>query len=174
MDDEIVKDISEEYTKLDELKDDIRKGLTLQEENKAQENLVRELENSLISRYDFDLPPNMVEDYLGNLVAEIKKGSKEPVDESYLKNVYRPEAVRNLRWHFIRKKLISHEQITVEDDEVNVRIEELAGQQNMEKEKALKLLRSKKNQERLKDQLIEEKIRNLLQQSAEVMVEEVD
>ena len=115
------------------------------------------MKTPLISRYDFDVPPNMLEEYITNLIGQLKKNTKEKVDEEYLKTTYRPDAVRNLKWHFIFNKLLKKYEIEAPEEEINARIEELAGQQNMEKEKALMLLRSNKNKDRIADQIIEEK-----------------
>jgi len=172
LDDELAKDANVQCETLDELRNLIRTNLEQYVENQAKQNLQRQLEDDLISRYDFDLPPNMVEEYITNIIKHARKESEKPVDEAYLKNLYRPEAVRYLRWHFIRKKLIDEKDLKATENEINARIDELAEQQNMEKEKALLLLKSKKNKERIEEQIIEEKIQDLLNQSAEITVNE--
>ena len=174
LDDELAKDMNEKYQTLEDLKKDIRSSMESRAEQDAQEKMFREIENALISRFNFEVPSNMLEEYIYNLVEQMKKNSKEKVDEEYVKNIYRPEAIRNLKWHFIREKLIKKHGIEAGEEELNARIQGLAELQNMEKDKALVLLKSKKNRDRIQEQIIEEKLRKLLGDSSAIMVTEVE
>jgi len=174
LDDELAKDMNESYKTLDDLKKAIRESMESRAQQEAYDKMFREIENALISRFDFDVPSGMLEEYINNVIEQMKKNSNEKIDEGYVREIYKPEAVRNLKWHFIREKLIQERGIRAGEDEVNARIEELAGLQNMEKVKALMLLKSKKNKARIEEQIVEEKLRKLLEDAAEIKVVEVE
>ncbi len=174
LDDELAKDMDEKYQSLDDLKKAIRTSMESRAEQESSEKMFRDIENALISRVDFDVPSNMLEEYVRNVIEQMKKNSNEKVDETYVREVYRPEAIRNLKWHFIRERLIRMHGIEAKEEEVNARIEALAELQNMERDKALMLLKSKKNKDRIQDQIVEEKLKKILEDAAEITITEVE
>ena len=66
----------------------------------------------------------MVENYLTNLVEDVKKQNKgEPMDEEKVREHYKPVAERNMKWYLIRNKLIESQGFDVSTEKIENEIQ---------------------------------------------------
>ena len=98
------------------LKDDIARNLEHYYEDKAEEELRDKIAEELLKQNEFEIPESMVDDYLNDLVEELrKKSGKQEVDANYVKEHYREAAVRAVKWNLLAAAIIQKEGIKVND-----------------------------------------------------------
>ena len=178
---EILPDVNDDFLKLvnPELKsiDDLRSDVSVKiKENfleRSKQAFERELSDSLIAKVSVDAPPSMIDNYLNNLIEDAKKQNNgQEVDESKLKENYRPAAERNLKWYLIRKKLIEEKEIKVEREDVDEEVEFLVKRSPASEKEIRRFYKKPSNRQRIEDDLIERKVLKYLEQYAKV--KEVD
>ena len=178
---EILPDVNDDFLKLvnPELKsiDDLRSDVSVKiKENfleRSKQAFERELSDSLIAKVSVDAPPSMIDNYLNNLIEDAKKQNNgQEVDESKLKENYRPAAERNLKWYLIRKKLIEEKEIKVEREDVDEEVEFLVKRSPASEKEIRRFYKKPSNRQRIEDDLIERKVLQYLEQYAKV--KEVD
>ena len=166
LNDNFVNNLDDENIKnLSQLKERMRKNIELDIANRGEQIFQQRLIDELLKENPFEVPPTMVENYLQEMIKDIKKQSKEQsIDEESLRKEYRVSAIHNLRWHFSKKKLIQSENITVSDEEVLTMIESSGLDEKVKKQ-------AKNDQHylgHLKEDLLERKIIEFLKSNAEI------
>lgn len=168
LDDEFAKDVNENLNNLEDLKKYVKEMLEERANFESDKKVRKQIENEIIRRHEFDIPNGMIEYYLNNLLKDIKKESLENVDEEYVKSNYRDLAVRNIKWYWIREKIIKENNIKVEDYEIDERIDEIAKRSGISPEKARITFRSKKSKEEIRQEILEDKLFNFLLEKTQI------
>ena len=168
LDDEFAKDVGENLNNLDDLKKYVEEILEVNSNFESDKKVRKQIENEIIRRHEFDIPNGMIEYYLNNLLKDIKKESLENVDEEYIKSNYRDLAIRNIKWYWIREKIIKENNIKVVDYEIDERIEQIAKRSGISPEKARITYRSKKLREEIKQGILEDKLFNFLLEKTQI------
>ena len=120
-----------------------------------------------------EYPTSMEESYLDRLVEDVKKSGEKIEDESKIREMFRPSAIRNLKLYVIRKALIREQDLSVTSEEVEQKIK-TSCVENPDKEKDIKKYYKKpSNKKQLADNLLDEKITNYLKQFAKVATETI-
>ena len=175
VDNDFVKLINPALGSVDELREDVLKKINENFEDRARQAFERELSDALIEKVGFDTPPSMVDNYLNNILEDVKKQNNgEPIDEEKVLESYRPSAERNLKWYLIRKKIISQEQINVERKDVDVEIESLISRSPNSEKEIRRFYKKPSNRQRIEDDMVEKKILEYLDQFAKVKEVEVN
>ena len=95
-------------------------------EERSRQSFERDISDALIENIGLDTPPSMVDNYLNNILEDVKKQNNgEKVDDEKVLEAYRPSAERNLKWYLIRKKIIDQEQISFSRSDIDKEIENL-------------------------------------------------
>ncbi len=98
------------------LKKDIERDLEHYYEEKAEEELRDEIAQRILARNEFEVPESMVDDYLNDLIEEVKKKSgDQEVDVDLVKERYREASVRAVKWNLLASAIIQKEKIGVDD-----------------------------------------------------------
>ena len=168
LDDEFAKDVNENLNNLDDLKKYVKEILKERANFESDKNVRKQIENEILRRHEFDIPNGMIGYYLNNLLKDIKKESLEDVDEEYIKSSYRDLAIRNIKWYWIREKIIRENNIKVEDYEIDERIEEIAKRSGISPERARITYRSKKSREEIKEEILEDKLFSFLLEKTQI------
>ena len=178
---EILPDVNDDFLKLvnpdlksiDDLRSDVSAKIKENFLERSKQAFERELSDSLIAKVSVDAPPSMIDNYLNNLIEDAKKQNNgQEVDESKLKENYRPAAERNLKWYLIRKKLIEEKEIKVEREDVDEEVEFLVKRSPASEKEIRRFYKKPRNRQRIEDDLIERKVLKYLEQYAKV--KEVD
>ena len=175
VDDDFIKIINPELGSVDDLKKDVLKKIDENFEERARQAYERELSDALIEKVGFDTPTSMIENYLNNILEDVKKQNNgEPIDEEKVRETYRASSERNLKWYLIRKKLISQEQIDVERKDVDAEIENLVSRSPNSEKEIRRFYKKPSNRQKIEDNIIEKKILEYLEQFAKVKEVEVN
>ena len=175
VDNDFVKLINPALGSVDELREDVLKKINENFEDRARQAFERELSNALIEKVGFDTPPSMVDNYLNNILEDVKKKNNgEKIDEEKVLETYRPSAERNLKWYLIRKKLISQEQFNFERKDIDAEVENLISRSPNSEKEIRRFYKKPSNRQRIEDDMIEKKILEYLDQFAKVKEVEVN
>jgi len=138
------------YNSLEDLKKDISK--TLEEENKAQsDSALKELIiTKLFQKNEFEVPPSFIERQISFMIADIgnKMASRglnpkqiNGLSEQY-KGIYQEEATKIVKTVLLMKSIAAKESITVDDGEINDRLQEMAKRRGLESVRVIPLVSS--------------------------------
>ena len=175
IDSDFVKLVNPDLGSVDDLREDVLKKINENFEERSKQAFERELSDALIEKAGLNVPPSMVDNYLNNILEDVKKqNSGEPLDEEKVLETYRPSAERNLRWYLIRKKIIEQEKIKFERKDIDAEIENLITRSPNSEKEIRRFYKKPSNRQRIEDDLIEKKILEYLDQFAKVKEVEVN
>jgi len=167
LDDEFSKSVGE-YEDVNGLKDSIREQLKNQLERQSEDKLHNNLIDELIKSNPFDIPPIMVDHYLNAWFEDIKKESKQELNEQELKERNRPFAIRNLKWHMLKDELIKQENISFGDTEIEKSFQDIADNAKVDVSEIKKYYQNKKNRDDLVHQLEDKQVFDRLLKTAKI------
>ena len=175
IDSDFVKLVNPDLGSIDDLREDVLKKINENFEERSKQAFERELSDALIEKAGLNVPPSMVDNYLNNILEDVKKqNSGEPLDEEKVLETYRPSAERNLRWYLIRKKIIDQEEIKFERKDIDAEIENLVTRSPNSEKEIRRFYKKPSNRQRIEDDMIEKKILEYLDQFAKVKEVEVN
>ena len=153
---------------LENLKSDIERELEHYYEEKAEEELRDKIAEELLKKNEFEVPDSMVEDYLNDLIEELKKrsGSQE-VDDSSIRERYREPAVRAVKWNLLAAAIIQKEQLKLDDAVLDRTASDEATKYRMDKGKLLDFY---KNSNDVKNKLLFNEMFNFIVDNSDVKV----
>jgi trigger factor len=147
----------------------LRERLDRMYAERSEEALNRQLADAMIALVDPEYPPSMVDTYLNYLVEKAEKaGGDKKVDDTYIRETHRAEAIRNLKWYLIRKAIIREQQLEVNREEIDREIQRLKEQSPDQALEIDKYYRKPSHRERLADDLMEQKIMDYLRNFAKI------
>jgi len=175
VDNDFLKLINPDLGSVDDLRADVLKKINENFEERALQSFERELSDALIEKVGFETPPSMVENYLNNILEDVKKQNNgEPIEEEKVHETYRPSAERNLKWYLIRKKVISQEQFNIERKDIDAEIENLVSRSPNSEKEIRRFYKKPSNRQRIEDDMVEKKILEYLNRFAKVKEVEVN
>ena len=171
VDDEFVKDVNDKFKTTEDLKKAVRNQLEVRAKLDSEQKVRQQIEQEVIKHHEFDVPESMVENYIKNLIEEFKKSNVENLDEEYLRTSYNAAAVNTIKWYWIKSKMLEEYNITVEEQDIDNRIKEIAERNNLKEDQIQTLMRSKHSRDKVKEDLMDEKLYASLMEK--VNIEEV-
>ena len=172
---DFLKIVNPDLDSVDSLRKDVERKIIENFKERSQTAYEKDLSDKAIDFVNPSFAPSMVENYLENLIEDVKKQNNgEPLDESKVKEQYKPVAERNVKWYSIRKELINSQEMKVEKNDVEDEILRLI-QRTPKSEKEIKRFYKKpSNKKKIEDDLMEKKILNYLEQFTQVKVLEIE
>ena len=171
---EFLKRINSDLDSLDALTSDVEKKIKANSEERSRTAYERDLFDALIDLASPSFAPSMVENYLANLIEDVKKQNKgEPMDDEKVREHYTPVAERNVKWYSLRNKLIETQDIAASKENVEAEIEKLVERTPQSEKEIRKFYKKPSNRKRVEDDLVEKKILDYLEQFAKVKEVEV-
>lgn len=161
---------------VDELKDDLRKQLLRQKEREAQSAQVTQILDQILKENDFPLPEGLIETSTIQARERAKSdllmrgAQEEEVDEAMTKHEAesREAMVRNLKERFVIEEIARREKIFVTEDDVDARIQSMAGQMGRHPHELRSMLEAQEMIAPLRRSMREEKVREFLLSKAVV------
>ena len=143
LDDELAKDVSEDYETLSDLKKDIKKRLEDNKEDLLRRKKVEALTDKIVEITEVDPPESMVQAELENSWRNFVARSRAPEDQVLrilkaegkskedILNEWREGAVKELKSQLALNKIMEQENIELADNEVEEEIKKQAERSNM-------------------------------------------
>lgn len=167
LDDEFARSLGE-YEDLGQLKGAVRQEMTDELSHRSQDQVHQNLIDEIIKNNPFNVPPLMVDYYMHAWYEDVKKDLSQEVDADEIKKQNRPLAVRSIKWHMVRSKLIEIENLKVTEADVQEHIEDLATKSKIASAEVEKYYRKPERREKLEDQILDKKIFTRLLQTAKI------
>ncbi len=174
LDDEFAKDLGE-FETLDALRDRMRSDLTSAHLAEAQNALRRSLMDVLIERTAFEVPPGLVANELERQLAAARRRLQGSVPEPALqaqlerwKEDWRARAEREVREGLLLEAVAAAEAISVADEEVEKRVEEVARGQDTDAGSLRRAIGGDNLRRALRGQLMDERALDFLVREAKV------
>jgi trigger factor len=174
LDDEFAKDVGD-FASLEELRARLRGNLTAERDRKAQAALQRSILDTLIERTPFELPAGLVERRLQRRLSAAHRELERSVPHEALHTQlsrwheeWRPLAEREAREALLLEAVAKHENLVVDDSEVEARIERMAQEQGVDSAKLRKAYREADLLETIRAQLLDEKALEYLCREAKI------
>ncbi len=137
LNDDLAKELGEEFKTIDDLRTRIRAGMTAEKTHQAEHKAKDKLVETLVDKFEFDVPDALVEQQIdmrldrgfralaaqGMRTEDIKK-----MDFSRLRDGQREAARREVKASLILSKIAETENISVTDEEMNQEFEGIAQQ----------------------------------------------
>ena len=169
LDDELAKEVPPGYETLDELKEKIRHDLG----DMLEQDRARQLNDRLIEKVTelnaVEVPQQMIDLQLENLVERTRQGSENPVDENVIKEQYADQMKSSAHWYLLKKAIIRAEELSVSDEDLEMELGRLAEQRGTTTEVLRPQLMSDENRDEFRGQALDNKVMTLLRENA-VMV----
>ena len=174
LNDDFVKMVNPELKSVDELNNDVLEKINENFAERSRQSFEKEISDTLIDKIGFETPPSMVNNYLNNILEDVKKQNNgEKIDEQKVLETYRPSAERNLKWYLIRKKLIDQEQLSFSRADIDAEVESLISRTPQSEKEIRRFYKKPSNRQRIEDDLTEKKILEYLTQFSKIKEVEV-
>jgi len=150
---------------IDDWRKKIKESLSKEYNNKSLEIFNSALIESFVKLIDPPLPSSMFENYMNNIIHDIRHNQKYThLEEDKIREDYKLYAENNIKWFLVRNAIIEKENVQVLDEDVKIYIEKAIQDENDEKRKSEieRFYKKPSNVQRLKDDMIDEKLINLL------------
>ena len=128
----------------------VKENIKASKESKAEEKYTEDLLNKIIETTEIDVPDTMINDETDRMVDQFAENiSMQGIsieqfyqytnsNESALKEQYKEEALKRIKYRLILEEIIKKEKVKVSDKEVEEKVEEIAKKYNMTKEEVKK------------------------------------
>jgi trigger factor len=176
LDDAFAKDVAPNLAGLDALRAELRQHLERQAEARGRRAVHEQLVDRALERNTFDVPASLVESELEDQMREAKlslammgiRPEQIAVDDRRMRQELRPRAERRARQRVLLAAIAVRESIEVGDDEVEARIRAHAEATGQALSKVRQNFSKGRARERLRVQIREEKVLDLLRSRARI------
>ena len=169
LDDDFVKQMDPNCKSVAEWKSNVRKSIDSEYQRKSDEMFNSSLIDEFVKLINPILPLSMLENYLNNIVSEVKQNQNSPeMDDSKIKEQYQLFAENNLKWFLLRKAIISDQELSVSTDEVNDFIKEALEKNETQKAEIERFYKKESNKNKLSDDLLDQKIIEMLKEHSKI------
>jgi len=174
IDENFLKQINPDLDSEESLRADVSNKIRQNFEERSRTAFEKDLVDTLIKKVDPAFPPSMVNNYLNNIIEDVKKQNNgEPIDEEKVRGHYKPIAERNMKWYLVRNKLIDQQGISLSKDDLGNEVQKLVDRTPSSEKEIRKFYKKPSNLKRLEDDLVEKLILDYLEQFANVKEVEV-
>lgn len=177
LNEEFVKNF-EKYESLEDLKNDVKKSLEEEGESRIREQLRNKIIDALLEKNEFEVPPSWVERQTYAMMLDARQrmvqngmSDDQAAELSYnMHDRFLEQATRMVKTSFILGKIAEKESIEVSEEDVDKKLKEIAQKYGQEYESVKKFYEGDGMKERLKDQLLETKILDFVEEKADITV----
>tara|TARA_Y100000741_G_C18239907_1_gene553210 strand:+ start:292 stop:1581 length:1290 start_codon:yes stop_codon:yes gene_type:complete len=174
VDENFLKQINPDLDSVESLRHDVDKKIKQNFEERSRTAYERDLVDALVAKIDPSFAPSMVENYLNNILEDVKKQNNgEPIDEEKVREHYKPIAERNMKWYSIRNKIIDGQELQISKDGLQSEVQKLVERTPKSEKEIRKFYKKPSNLKRLEDDMVEKLILEYLEQFAKVKEVEV-
>ena len=177
LDDKFIQMVNPDLDSIEALKNDVEEKIKSNFEERSKNSFEQELIDKFIEKVDPVCAPSMVENYLDNIVKDIKeqnKTSDDKINDDEIRNQYRKTADKNIKWYTIRKLIIAKENISVDPTKINLEIDKLVENSPDSEKQIRKFYKRPSNRKKIEDGIVENKILDYLKQFVKVKYVELN
>jgi len=151
-----------------ELRMKIRDDINNQKKREIQQHQKGEIIRQMCEKNHIPIPPGLINEYLKAMVDDVKKRDPD-ANEADIRNNYHGVAVNTLRWSLLFNHIALKENIEVLPSDTEKVIKSFAEHYQMTEEQAKEMLHKTGKTESIRDNLLEEKVIDLLIDKAKIV-----
>lgn len=177
LDEEFIKNM-QAYETLDDLKSEVRKSLEEEHTTRTKTELRNNLITGILENNEFEVPPSFVERQIYYMVMDAERrmiSNGMPREKaaqicSNLHERFRDDAKRMVQTSILLAKIAEKESVNVSDEDIEERIREVAQQYAQDYESMRAAYEKNNLVERIKDEILEQKTLDFLEEHATIKV----
>ena len=177
LDENFIKNF-ETYESIDDLKKDIQKNLTEENEARIKSDLRKNLVTKLLEKNEFEVPSIFVNRQIYYMMMDAQQRmtsngmdpQKAAQISSNLHEKFEIDATRMVKTSLLLAKIAEKESIVVGEEDIEERLQELTTKYSQDYDSMREAYESNNLMERLKDEILEEKTLNYLEEKADLKV----
>ena len=172
IDDIFAREADAKADNVDQLKENISRRIKASFERQGNKNLTHEIADHFVRNAQLEVPTSMFDNYIDNLIADMEREGYEGASMERTEVVERHKASVNwnIKWYLLRKRLIKEEEITVDDDAVEQRIEELVTQDEDQAQQIKNFYRRPENRRTLREDILSDRLFDQLKSYAKIKI----
>ncbi|OPL16778.1 MAG: hypothetical protein AVO39_00410 [delta proteobacterium MLS_D] len=178
LDDEFIKNF-DTFESMEDLREAVRKSMADEVTQKTNDDLRKNIVTALLEKHEFEVPSIWVERQIYRLMLDAQQrmmssglGKDKAAELSWsMRESFRPHAERMVKTALLFEKIAEKEAIAVDDAEVEARIDELMVVNGQRLDQVREVFENEEARERLRDEILENKILDFLIDKAHVTVE---
>ena len=179
IDEEFIKNF-EKYNTLDELKNDVRETLTEQCKRQSNAEFQNEITEAVLKANEFEAPPSLVERQIFYMMSDTQKrmrtagmDEKNAMELSFrMHDQFKQDAEKTVKSFLLIKKIAEKECITVDNNDIDYHINELADIHHADYEVVKSAYDNEERMESLKTEIIQKKVFDFIESQANITVVE--
>ena len=169
--DDFAKSVSPDFKTVKDLKKKLEDNITKNLDDDFEKRLQEKIIDYFTDKTKVDAPKSMLDSFLNNLFeSEKKKQGNENIKEEDFKKEMLPYAEKNIKWLFVRDKLVNVENIKLEDKAIENFIKKTISDNKQQKEEIEKYYSNEENKQNLASSLITEKLFECVKNYASIKV----
>ena len=156
LDDAFARQVDPTSENMDQLGKNMRQRIQESFEREAEQRLTREIADHFVRNAKMEVPASMFESYMDNLIADMEReGDRQGnIDQDAVREQHRASINWNIKWYLLRTRLIKEENITADDETLNLRIDEMAASNASEAQKIKNFYRRPENRRNLREEML--------------------
>ncbi len=141
---------------VDQLRQNLRQRIQVSFERESEQRLTREIADHFVRNAKVEVPASMFDSYLDNLIADMEREGAPPegIDRDAVQQQHKASINWNIKWYLSRTRLIKEENITVDEEALKRRIEELAESNASEAQKIKNFYHRPENRRNLREEML--------------------
>jgi len=156
--DEFVKKVNKSFKSVKDLEENVKKNIQSRYDSESRNLINNALADELVRVTDIDVPSTMIDSYLVGVISRAKESGNGEIDEAYIRENYKANAIWNIKWLMIRKSIFKKESFNVEESEIDEWFERTAEWVAMDKTAVLSMKNDKDQREKMRQDIIESKV----------------
>ena len=173
LDDEYARALGD-FEDLDDLRQKVREDLRENVEAEARRQMTGQAIDTLIRKNVVEVPESLVRRYLESVVQDHRQAAgDQPIDEEAIRRQYRGLAQAQMKWQLIQMRIADQEAVEVSEEEVRERVDKFAAGYKLEPKEAYSVLSQQGRLDRIRADIREEKVVDLILNEAKVKEKKV-
>jgi len=161
--DELASLVDKNISTLKDLKEKLKKNIQINLDNENKKEYNEKIIDFFSDKTKFEPPSSMVENYKKILIEDYKTKNPNSFDEEKMSKEFESISTKNVKWYMIKSILLKQENINVSDKDINEKIAEFEKQNPTQVNEIKKFYKDEKNKSKLKEDLINYKLFNILE-----------
>ena len=166
LNDEFAKQVNESFESVKDLEENVKKSIQSRFDAESRNLVNNALADELVRVNDIAVPDTMIASYLDGLILRAKEGGNGEVDEAYIRENYKANAIWNMKWLMIRKSIFKKENFNVEENEIDDWFEKTAALMAVDKTAVLSMKKDEEQRDKMRQDIIESKVMEVIRSNS--------
>ncbi len=172
LDDAFARQADPTAENVDQLRQNLRQRIQVSLERESEQRLTREIADHFVRGTKVEVPASMYESYLDNVIADMEREGAPPenIDRDAVQQQHRASINWNIKWYLSRTRLIKEEDISVDEEALKQRIDEMAENNASEAQKIKNFYHRPENRRNLREEMLTNALIEVLKGYAKIKV----